>query len=718
MEPKSLIPLHPLTDTVAILAVLMVLPSWISVAVLTLYATLNSSRFVRSTLSLVYRHKLSGLDHNAEYSASSSLGRGSYLLGFLSIDVGLTLALLFVAPGLLDYMHLLAKAFVASNLASTKQKYIFNAFLSMLVVLLIENLATFLVKNVYLVYLDGSAVTDAFLYSAYVRYPKTSLKHLLYTWSPLKSRVRQMLIFRVDHLVDFVYATLSIYTIMCNINPWVRKLAARPQDSGVGGKLSSKPVTKPYASELTAETKNITVSPHIADSTIPGLVRPCSSSSEETADSHQSADSAPASFPPDHQILNMNDVSSASLVVAQNFENYCRLFLFPSLNYSNSATQSPQTASLAANSSKAKLTPYVEKRIKSMTGRVQQPIWAFVSAAKTMFGRPDLYSGEYYQQNALVTTNRDPDGWTRSLADSAQCFIWYTGETAVAFELRNVYIDQLLVMVNGIIWEQTALIGLEERELVIVSGLSPLSQYDVEFVNVNGKDERELLAVATVSTIHKHRILTESKHSSPLATLQESVVTTQAAIEREKMKLKKLKTDWRKRSAALKAEIESLNSRPTFTDETRNYKKVESLRQAVAKSEREISKLSKEAEYLYTQQSEVDERYLDTKRAYDSEMRLLQAFENAHFENLETEKARIAALEAERAPLVQKKEKLMQKKERIANDVKRLELEIEQLKTAEVRLRQEHRSIRAGQRAEKHRVIMNEISRFEKQLQH
>ncbi|KAH3667463.1 hypothetical protein OGAPHI_003112 [Ogataea philodendri] len=719
MESKFLIPIYPLTDTVAILSLLTVLPHCISVGILALYATLNSSGFVRSTLSLVYKHKLDGLEPNLNKTESSSSSRGTFGFGFLALDLVLTFLLLFLAPGALDYIHLLAKAFVASNLASTRQKYILNAILSMIVILAVETLIDFLIKNFYLVYFDGSVVTDVFLYSAYIRYPKKPLKHLLYHLSPFKTRARQKLILRVDHFIDFLYSCLCVYTILCNVSPLIRVLLhpKQPDQPSVPSKLPSKPIPPPSAATThkSSETKTISVSPHIAGSTIPGLFRPSFISAEEPA-GQESEDSTPASFPQDRQILNMNDVSSASLVVAQNFENYCRLFLFPSFNFSTASQPTISVATPNGDIPKSKINPFVERKMKNMTSRIQQPIWSFVSAAKTMFGRPDLYSGEYYQHNALVMTSRSPDGWKRSLVDTTQCFIWYTGETAVAFELRNVYIDQLLVVVNGVVWEQSVLIGLEERELVIVSGLSPLSQYDVDFINVDSKQERELLANATVSTIHKNRTLTESKHSTPLATLQESVVTTQAAIEQEKLKLKKLKTFWRKRSSALKAEIEALNSRSNFSDEMRNYKKVESLRQAVTKSEGEISYLSKEAERLYTEQSGVDEQYLDEKRAFDGEMRLIQTFETNFWKNLEKEKAKIESLEAERVPLVQKKEKLLVKRSRIANDVKKLEQEISRLKTQEIRYRQEQRSVRTGQRAEKHRLVMNDVYKFEKQL--
>ncbi|KAF6009608.1 hypothetical protein HII12_003154 [Brettanomyces bruxellensis] len=321
----------------------------------------------------------------------------------------------------------------------------------------------------------------------------------------------------------------------------------------------------------------------------------------------------PASFPLDKQRLIMDDVSSPGLVVAQNFENYCRVSLMPSLTNS-----SPQSASQKGK--------YVEKKLKSLSGKNQQPLWTFLNTARTMFGSRDLFSGDYYQHNALVATDPAVEGVPRMPNGFPQLFVWYTGETVVAFELRDVTLDQLLVRVNGIIWEHVSSARIYDRELVIVNGLSPLSQYDIDFIMILDNGELRHFASTTVGTIHQNRTLTESKHSTPLTTLQESVVTTQNAIDREKAKIKKLKGDWRKRSTALKNEIENLNNRANIIDESRNYKKVESLRQAVAKLDIEVSDVSKKSEEIFAKHTEIGEKYLDAKRNYESEGRHLAAF--------------------------------------------------------------------------------------------
>ncbi|GME92938.1 unnamed protein product [Ambrosiozyma monospora] len=195
----------------------------------------------------------------------------------------------------------------------------------------------------------------------------------------------------------------------------------------------------------------------------------------------------PATFPVDHQILNMNDISSPSLVVAQNFENYCRVVLLPSFsaitsssfynsnnnnsNSNNSTSTSNSSTSLNSLLSpfRYRLSPYSEKKLKDFSNRAQQPIWSFLNAARTMFSRLDLYSGDYYQHNALVTTGGDKYG--RNLMDTVQCFVYYIGETDIVFLLQNIYYSDLMIKVNGIIWEQLSFVHQFQEELIIVNGI-------------------------------------------------------------------------------------------------------------------------------------------------------------------------------------------------------------------------------------------------------
>jgi len=428
-----------------------------------------------------------------------------------------------------------------------------------------------------------------------------------------------------------------------------------------------------------------------------------SNDTTDTVNLNTASTNAPASFPLDKQKVIMDDVSSSSLVVAQNFENYCRVSLLPTLGHS-SQQNIPQKGK------------YMEKKLKLPNNKNQQPLWTFLNAARTMFGSRDLFSGDYYQHNALVATDPAVEGVPRMPNGFPQLFVWYTGETMVAFELRDVTLDQLLVRVNGIIWEHVSSARIYDRELVIVNGLSPLSQYDIDFIMILDNGELRHFASTTVGTVHQNRTLTESKHSTPLTTLQDSVVTTQNAIDREKAKIKKLKGDWRKRSTALKNEIENLNNRSNIIDESRNYKKVESLRQAVAKLDIEVSDVSKKSEEIFAKHTEIGEKYLVAKRNYESESRHLAAFKEEKNKVVEKEGVRITKVTGEKDQLSLKREKLLQRKTNLENVIKDIQVSIEKLKEKEIKYRQDGRKKRSKEREQKYLLLLSDINKFEKTM--
>ncbi|QPG75909.1 hypothetical protein FOA43_003295 [Brettanomyces nanus] len=791
----AVIPPYPLIDTFATLTILMVLPSWLSVLFLLFYILLGSPKFFESSISLLFKHRLLGL--HSTLPNSSEDHSVTYFLSWFSFDSLLVGTILLVNPSILEYTKLLAKAFLAARLTSTRHRQVLDAIVSCVLLLFVERFIQYLIKFIQLGDLHlalpfilhssltssqdqlqqpklqdqsesyknthpSSALTDL-LGSTYIGSHRNPLKLLVYHLSFSNIESASRIVFGFDYFVEFFYSTLAVYTILHRISPFLSKVVfynsisksldnittvAIPKRRRAHSRLGSSGTSSTSLKSLNVHSRlpslsgihhyekkvkanstvveTINVPRDVSKSVLPSLLlqdnystaaeqafslgdsQLPNSDAEHTFDGNTSTTNTsdtPASFPLDKQMGIMNDISSSSLVVAQNFENYCRVALFPLLFPILNNNLTP---------TKGKLNPYLEKKIKYMGVRVQQPLWVFVNAARTMFGRKDLYSGDYYQHNAVVAADPAVEDYVRSSNGSPQCFVWYTGETAVAFELRNISLDQLLVRVNGIIWEHVSSAGLYGRELVMVNGLSPLSQYDIDFIKILDNGELRHFAATTVSTVHKNRTLTESKPSTPLATLQESVVTTQNAIDREKAKLKKLKNDWRKRSTALKSEIENLNNRSNMADESRNYKKVESLRQAVAKLDIEVSNLSKRFEEIYAQQTEVDEKYLDEKRTYDSELRCHKSFQEEHDEKIKDHEKKIKDLTLEKKQLLQKKDKLNQKKNRIQKDIEDMETEIEELKKKEIIWRQTQRKERSDKREQKYLLLMSDINKYEK----
>ena len=823
----SSLPSYPFFDTFSFLCILMVLPHWLSSIALILYVFLGYPDFLESVLSLFLKHKFNrnhttanlgyaSLSHQSTTQSSFSL---AMFLTQLIFDMVLIYLLYQAMPTAVPYAILLGKAFMASNLTSLRSRYILDAFLASSLLVILEYFMLFAITH-FEIFRGDSLISLTSLFSPvdseyppYYRTDSSFSKLLLFHLSFHKIPQNSEFMYNLERAIKFAHSTLSLYIIMHNINPILRRFTlidrvysflemyiSPDQSYEIDGATkittSSQNMEPSSSSSNTIPTdpnpffqnnsnrpksRNVFQIPkEISRSSLPTLSAKKdlyddfgistvednensddtdkeegdTTTTEKINGSDRSDESIPMFFPEDHQILNMNDVSSSSYVVAENFETLCRMIWSqnpysskpstvscltqssPQMDTSNSSVPTAPPPSSSSSSkhksngfhinhvnnnisrklpNKLKSTPS-EKRSRISSLRMQQPLWTLLNAARTMFSRLDYYSGDYYSQNAIVTTGNGMNDYARNNGSSSQCFIWFTGETTLAFELHNISLEQLLIKVNGIIWEHVSSCAFFGREMIIINGLSPLSQYDIDFVKITLNGELIHLTTTTVSTIFENKTVTESTTSSPLATLQRSVVTTQEAIEREKARLKKLKSDWRKKSSQMKTDIENLNNRNNPSDESRNYKKLDSLRQTVVKSEKEIATLSKKAEEVRLLQTEVEEKHLDVKRLHETELRYYKQCREDYESSIAKNEEHIKSLRNEKAQLLSKKEKTATKKLRVHNEVELLNAELESMKKTEIALRIESRKFRSIQREEKYKLLVRDIQNFEKQL--
>lgn len=815
------LPSYPLLDTFSFLCILMIFPHWFSTITLILYVFLGNPEFLDSILSFVLKHKLNRTPNSSTKSSSFSLVGRLSLISFvlyLLLDAIFMLFIFYFFPAFVPYIILLSKSLIASNLTSLKNRYILDAFAACILLLTLENIILYTIKHFEIfrgdsmLSLTSTLSSTDFLYPLYYRPTASVTKTLLFHLTFHKIRENSLLMFQMEYALQFLHSSLSLYIIMHNFNPVLRKFSLINKAYTYIESFSLQeqteqlePISQPsdfaapnialpsnfsaYNNAQKPKFQNIFQIPKtISGSNLPTLdsdriivddsskKESSFSKDEDISDDDNSTDTdtndgsepsknkIPMWFPEDHQVVNMNDVSSPSFVVAQNFENFRKMIWSSSAHLLTSSSvsemgpspgtsgstfiptpNSPNLSSTLASSSnsnsnsmkyksssfhlshlvnsqpkrvvsKSKSFLPSEKKAKMSQLKYQQRLWLFLNAARTMFSRQDYYSGDYYSQNAVVTTGYGMDDYARNANSSSQCFIWFTGETTLAFELHNISLEQLLIKVNGIIWEHVSSCAFFGRELVIINGLSPLSQYDIDFVKITLNGELIHLTTTTVSTVFQNKTVTESNVSSPLATLQRSVVTTQEAIEREKARLKKMKTDWRKKSSQIKSEIENLNNRSNFSDESRNYKKLDSLRQIVAKSDIEVTSLSKKSEETRLLQTEIEEKYLDAKRLYETELRSFNKFENDNKNSIMALEKGIKSLLSEKNQLLVKKEKVISKKLRIHHEVELLTNELKSLKKTEIALRVERRKFRSIQRDEKYKLLINDIKKIERQL--
>lgn len=719
-EQGILLPRYPWLDTFFTLTLLVSLPQCAGAFCLILYAVLSSSEtldfVLERVLSFAIRSTTTGGAElklvSPKTSRGGSLSLYSFIL-FLTTDALCMSGLLFLLPSAIPYIMIFSKALMAASLTSTRRRFLLDAISTCCAIMLFEYSSQLLIDYFHLIRsdsgLDLSLSFQSMDNSHFKSFKNSSSvsKRLMYYLSFKNIHYDSSILLNLELSLQFIHATLSLYTIMHNMNPILRKTAVFSKiyhltDSFFGSNQQNN--DDDLSNQQYCQTKSqpiIKVKDSISNSKLPRS----SLNNQQQQSQLQLQDQ---SF--------VSNLTDPLFIVSQNFQNFCssiwssresidynlnsnisnvtnrpnKINLKPPKSRNGSTITTPQ--STTATSSQAASIPPLSSASTGTSSfsnnnklnryyfqRYQQPIWTILIAIRTMFLELDYYSGDYFSHNALITPGYYLND-KKMLIASSQCFIWYIGETTLGFELHSISLEQLLIKVNGIIWSHVSSCRIKNKELVFVNGLSPLFQYDIEFIKITINGELIHLSTNTVSTVFQDRLVSEGVIQSPITTMQNSIMTTQDSIEREKIKLKKLKTDWRKKSTQLKSEIENLNSRLNQNDESRNYKKLENLRSSIIQIDLNVTNLSKELEIVSLQQIEIDDSHYEMKRKYENELRFFSIGEREFHQDIDDLKSKVTNLKLERDQLDNKIDKVIKKKHKFQHEIESINVWIQNVK--------------------------------------
>lgn len=664
------LPEYPWVDSFFGLAILMALPNWLATCTLLMYIILINNDIFNHLLETYLDIPSYGKDSRVKNRWYISL---TSLITFIVIDsLGMT-GLMILLPRVLPYMMMFAKSLVVSKLLSSRQRFLLDSMSSCSALVLVEYFVKYFMSN--LVPNDGEFDID---YDPILNFKNSSSisKRLMYYYtngSSIFTKSTDLLILNFDFIIQFLNATLSLYIIMHNINPILRKTPVINKlyvlfDKLLGVDVVFEEVPKVSSTANTrrnrinnqqqqqqsreiAQNLVINVPDNISESSIP----------KPTLDSQQS------------RLISY--LTDPQIIVRENFKNFSIL--------SRGGDYQSDTTNRNLGSNKIRVSPS-RSRSRSPNGlrrhtfvvqnsSMMQSIWSFFIGLRTMLKEVDYYSGDYFSHNSLTIPGYYSNNDRRTLIASPQCFIWYVGETSIGFELNSISLEQLLIKVNGIIWSHVSNCRIGNKELVLINGLSPLYQYDIELIKITINGELIHLSTNTISTVFENRLVTDGVIQSPITTMQNSITTTQEAISREKIKLKKLKTDWRKRCTQLKSEIESLNSRSTQTDESRNYKRLDNLRGSISQIEKRLNSVSQKLDEITLEEIEIDDIHHEVKKQFDNKMRFFQVSENEFNQEIELMQDQINNLMSENSQIDTKIEKLINKKLKFQSDVQVIE---------------------------------------------
>lgn len=671
LELVPVIPSYSLKDTTALLTVLLVLPPILSAPLLSIYALASmGSRWAISWTSRILLNSnpySTVMTNTSAASASKDKDKqeneyqGNNFTAFALIlvsDLFICVLLKLSGPFMTKIALVLSKAIIASSLCGGDWLSVTAASM---MALSADRL--FILGSSYLSQSLGFSISShhtlfphlsssnlhlfSFISSLFSSYPNLNIQFQLYSYESYRTLFSLSFKFVIDvlNLLLAIHIVLIAFTSVFKNNFFSRSVN---QFSASLSDLHIQTIHPMFLKDLTRDPKLLTIDLTQDQADSPFIAQTEQNYTMET----------PASYPETEP----SDALSSRNIVGDNFIVFC-MSIF----------------SKTKNSSK-----------------LVQPLWSFVATLKAMSLRKDIYSGEVEanqgDNNSLVLSDYVNKYDDYAFANFDECFkrnrilifVNYIGETLISFQLKNYNHGTIMIRVNGVIWYQVSRGDHNGEEYFIVGGLTPLSQYDVQFIIEEEDDlgsmKKYLIDDLIVSTVDKDggtistAKTTSNKVLSPLVTLQESLVTTTDNLHQEKVKLKKQRKEISKKLNSYKQEIDKLKSKISNSDhnDLKNWNKVTVLRGSVKQAEEDVSKVENEIAEIEVKENEVHEIYIVEKRKYEQQLRNFQTFKNAYNNKVESKRVRLSELNVELDSLSIKKEKLQAKMDKFSAEVAKL----------------------------------------------
>lgn len=162
---------------------------------------------------------------------------------------------------------------------------------------------------------------------------------------------------------------------------------------------------------------------------------------------------------------------------------------------------------------------------------------------------------------------------------------------------------------------------------------------------------------------------------SPVTTLLNSLNQANTSLTEQRARVRKMKKENARRLNALRSEIESLRSRLGTGDkgEERARRRVLFLRESVRRAEDDVARMTAELEQLCNLPEDEAEQYNAKRREWLEEKKRLRDEERSAENSKRDASKRVEAIESELASLAVKREKLRTRRTKLAKDLERIQ---------------------------------------------
>ncbi|ODQ66486.1 hypothetical protein NADFUDRAFT_7685, partial [Nadsonia fulvescens var. elongata DSM 6958] len=426
-----------------------------------------------------------------------------------------------------------------------------------------------------------------------------------------------------------------------------------------------------------------------------------------------------------------------------NYNNYYN-------GYGNNNGNSNGSSSYSANFEIFYVSPSAKKNKRLTQVRTNQPLWSTLASSIVLAARQESSTGLNADEEMAITSG------------IGVCSVRFIFENLIVLELNKYESSgnyEISVRVNGIQWPQSTTDGSDEHPLlpptastdtsksknpilIIVYGLTPMTQYDFEVSCAKDPSLDEFLTLIKASITTSARsspslssstasssnafsnsagnplslrdIQPPTRPVSPVTTLLNTLTSAQMTLSDEKQKFKRVKKDHTKRLTALRGEIDSLKSKMGGNDkgDERNRRKVLGLRKEVEQNKEIIDSLSKELEHLINLETEITSEHFKLKKEWEVQISELNDKESKFREQTDKNAEKVNAVESEVFALTSKRDKLLAKKERLKSELDRVSTESQQIWDLEI----QKQIINRDKRLEKRKKVEDELSSAMEQL--
>ena len=341
------------------------------------------------------------------------------------------------------------------------------------------------------------------------------------------------------------------------------------------------------------------------------------------------------------------------------------------------------------------------------------------------------------------------------------------GTHSLSFHIKNLKSDDLLILVNGLIWSE---IGEEEEHYgdtqdksknektrdegyksVVVSGLVPMYSYNIQIVSRLDGVNNLLIAEFAVRTrgvgdsgiggggssnggvgvggsnvidgeqdaddLYDIEDLDEEEEglpshyrkrfSSPFLTLRHSILTTNTNLDAERTKLKKTKKEVNKQLGMLRQEIEYYKGRIEQSSVTgeKNLSKVENLKTALQQNKLTLERLESSLEQLSREEQELEVIHLERRNIHLKKELDYSRFKTTLEEQHTVLDKKVQSLKSECSQLATRREKLDIRNKRILSDMEQTGEMLKSFVQRKEKEREQRRQMRIIENNELQQVI-------------